>query len=318
LTGAATAAAIRSATITAWAESSSSSSSTANSSPPNRATVSVLAHAPLQPPRHGHQQLVAHVVAERVVDHLEAVQVQEEDGGRRRLAAAVAHQGGGQALHEEGAVGEPRQRVVHGVVQEARVALLALRHVLAEEVHGAQRRLRVVEPRQHAPADAHLHVAHPHPHLQRAAHDGHVVFGKEVVRALHPQLQDGALDGGVGVAHRPLRVALQDRRGGGAREGRQPRALLLRPLAPGDVARVDDDAAHGGVVQQVGAHALEDPPAPVAVPHAELQTPPAPGRSGPSRSAAMAALRVFGVHQLTAIRPISSSGENPSSRFTDG
>ena len=53
-------------------------SSTANSSPPSRAIVSAVAQHALQPPAHLDQQAVAVVVAERVVDLLELVEVHHE------------------------------------------------------------------------------------------------------------------------------------------------------------------------------------------------------------------------------------------------
>ena len=48
----------------------------------------------LQPPRDGDQQRVADVVAERVVDELEAVEVQEEHGGERPVRARGAGRAG--------------------------------------------------------------------------------------------------------------------------------------------------------------------------------------------------------------------------------
>ena len=56
------------------------STSTANSSPPKRATVSLGAHRGAQPLGDRDEQLVAGAVAERVVDLLEAVEVEEEHG----------------------------------------------------------------------------------------------------------------------------------------------------------------------------------------------------------------------------------------------
>ena len=49
---------------------------TTNSSPPTRATTSLRAQMRRQPLRHRDQQLVADVVAELVVDRLEAVEVE--------------------------------------------------------------------------------------------------------------------------------------------------------------------------------------------------------------------------------------------------
>ena len=51
-----------------------------NSSPPTRATVSMLLTTPLQAPRHFAQQLIARAMAERIVDELEAVEVEHQHG----------------------------------------------------------------------------------------------------------------------------------------------------------------------------------------------------------------------------------------------
>ena len=90
------------------------SSRTANSSPPSRATVSPARSAP-QPPRDRDQQLVAARVAERVVDRLEAVEVDQQhaDGGPRPRRALL---GLAQAVGEQRAVGEVGQRVVERAV----------------------------------------------------------------------------------------------------------------------------------------------------------------------------------------------------------
>ena len=86
--------------------------------------VAVAQHA-ADPPGHRAQQLVAHGVAERVVDPLEAVEVDEH---RRRLGA-VAPGAGEHALgpvHDQRAVGQPGQRVVQRLV--AQLAGLLLDH----------------------------------------------------------------------------------------------------------------------------------------------------------------------------------------------
>ena len=75
-----------------------------------------LAQAGLQPPRGLHEQVVAGRVAQPVVDRLEVVEVEEED----REGVALAPPGPGEgALHqvqEHGAVGQPGERIVEGVV----------------------------------------------------------------------------------------------------------------------------------------------------------------------------------------------------------
>jgi hypothetical protein len=57
-----------------------------NSSPPRRATVSPGRRQVFEAARDADEQLVADHVAERVVDYLEAVEVEEEDGEEGRRA----------------------------------------------------------------------------------------------------------------------------------------------------------------------------------------------------------------------------------------
>ena len=66
----------------------SSSSRTANSSPPSRAARSPVADARPEPVGDGDQQPVAGRVAERVVDDLEVVEVEEQDDRHVPVAAA--------------------------------------------------------------------------------------------------------------------------------------------------------------------------------------------------------------------------------------
>ena len=84
-----------------------------------------LADVLLDPLGHLAQQLVADRVAERVVDDLEAVEVEEEDGQPLVVAVGLRH-GERQAVVEEEAVGQVRQRVVEGEVLDLLLGPLAL------------------------------------------------------------------------------------------------------------------------------------------------------------------------------------------------
>ena len=113
--------------------------STANSSPPRRATTSLVADGAHQPGGDAAQQLVADRVAERVVDALEVVEVDEHHGdlaGGARLER-LAH-----LLAEQRAVGEPGQRVVVGLVLELVLQVAQLGDGLLEAVE-LQRGARV-------------------------------------------------------------------------------------------------------------------------------------------------------------------------------
>ena len=84
------------------------------------------------------QQLVAHLVAQVVVDHLEAVDVAEEHrdlaAGPVRLEQRVV-----EMVEEEPAVGQTGQRVLERVPGQLLLERLALRGV-AEDDDGARRR----------------------------------------------------------------------------------------------------------------------------------------------------------------------------------
>ena len=94
-----------------------SSHSTVNSSPPSRATVSAGRTA-LRIPLGGlAQQLVARRVPEVVVDALEAVEIDEQDGDAlARLARAL--DGVREPVGEEDAVGEAEERVAQRQLRE--------------------------------------------------------------------------------------------------------------------------------------------------------------------------------------------------------
>ncbi len=80
-------------------------------------------------PLGGHpQQLVTGAVAGRVVDRLEAVQV-DEDHRYRRAVPARPCEGLFQAVLQQPTVGEPRQAVVHGVVGQELLRLPPARDV---------------------------------------------------------------------------------------------------------------------------------------------------------------------------------------------
>ena len=96
-----------------------------NSSPPSRATVSAERMCDSQPLAELVQERVAAVVAERVVDLLEPVEVHQQDGVRA-AAALRALEGLADAIVEEPPVRQPRQRVVQRLMPQSRLGLLAL------------------------------------------------------------------------------------------------------------------------------------------------------------------------------------------------
>ena len=97
-----------------------------NSSPPSRPTMSVPRKWPRRKFAQRAQNLVAHVVAVKVVDVLEIVDIQKHDGAGLLRRALQAQADG---LLEAGAVEQPGQRVC------ARLLLQALgEHALLRDV----------------------------------------------------------------------------------------------------------------------------------------------------------------------------------------
>ena len=104
---------------------------TAKSSPPILATVSPPRTQSIDAMRHDLQQLVAHVVSQAVVDHLEIIEINEQQG-----ELAVGPAGKDDALGEpvlgQIAVGQPGQGVVGGLVGQLFLILLALGDVVLD------------------------------------------------------------------------------------------------------------------------------------------------------------------------------------------
>src|SRR2546427_654567 len=71
------------------------------------------------------EHLVAGEVSHAVVDDLEAVQVEEQHGEAPLAVAPVTRQRAAEPIQQIGAVGQPRQRVVHRLVLELLLDALA-------------------------------------------------------------------------------------------------------------------------------------------------------------------------------------------------
>ena len=98
-----------------------------NSSPLSRATRVVRAQRRFQPARDRLQQLVADRVAERVVDDLEAVEVEEQHrGAALGVMALRAADRLVEAVDEQHPVRQPGERVVQRVVLQAPLGLAAV------------------------------------------------------------------------------------------------------------------------------------------------------------------------------------------------
>ena len=102
----------------------------ANSSPPSRATTSPWRTQPSRRSLTCLQQRVADRMPERVVDALEAVEVEAEHG--KALAAHQAQQRLLQLLAEQRAVGEAGQRIVAREVGDLLLLAAALGDVLVQ------------------------------------------------------------------------------------------------------------------------------------------------------------------------------------------
>ena len=88
----------------------------------------LLAQGGGEPLRHLHQQVVAHVVAQRVVDIFEAVQVQKHQRHGLVLALRVG-QGGADAVLQQTPVGQAGERVKVGQLADVLFVFLALADV---------------------------------------------------------------------------------------------------------------------------------------------------------------------------------------------
>ena len=130
---------MRSASDTSWSSPPTARATIRNSSPPSRPTTSVVADGVPDAQGDPLQQVVAHLVAEAVVDQLEVVQVAEQHpDGRPVVACGV--QGELQLGDHGGAVQEVGQRVVAGLVPQPVVLLLAVADVPGEQQHAVDRR----------------------------------------------------------------------------------------------------------------------------------------------------------------------------------
>ncbi len=89
-------------------------------------------HAAFEAARHLDQQQVALQVAEAVVDHLEAVEIQEHHGQPVVVVALRPRQRRAQPVHEQRAVGQTGERVVERLVRQPFLDALALGDVGAD------------------------------------------------------------------------------------------------------------------------------------------------------------------------------------------
>ncbi len=121
-----------------------------------------------QPLAHRHEQPVAHRMAQALVDVLEAVHVEEEDGEAQvRLALQERHRLP-QPVHEQRAVRQPGESVVKRVVEELLLGFLALGDVGLRSGHPRRLALRVAHRRaaQQDPPPGPVRMADAVLHLQ--------------------------------------------------------------------------------------------------------------------------------------------------------
>src|SRR5947209_8921864 len=146
-----------SATLSCLATSSAATwpatrgSRTANSSPPSRATVSAAPQRLAQPDPHLSDQMVADLVAERVVHLLESIEIQQQ---YRRMTALAARgeQRLSDAVLQKQSIWQTRERIVGGLVP----VLLGLG---AQSARGARDDPHEHGPQQQQPAHEQKHEA---------------------------------------------------------------------------------------------------------------------------------------------------------------
>ena len=158
----------RSATKRASSGSTTSSSSTVNSSPPSRATVSPGRRASATRAASPIRSSSPATVAEAVVDQLEAVDIEEQDGAAGRRMPRAALQRVTDAIKEESAVGKPGERVVEGVVLQSQLRGPAFGDVRQRPRHanGLAVGAAAGQPTDHDPTPAAVGMAHPVLELQ--------------------------------------------------------------------------------------------------------------------------------------------------------
>ena len=234
----------------------------------------------LQPVGHVHQQAVAGRVPEGVVDDLEVVEVAEQDADAPP-AAPAAGQGEVEAVEQQGAVGQPGERVVGRLVLEPALERLALGDV-------AEHSRRELEPAVAVAVGEHLRqhgdhlavVAHGVELARPGAGGGHGRhdLGAEAVEAggrergaqrqvvevvvAHPEEAPG---GGVQVLDAPAGVGDRHQVARELEDVGEAAQLALGRHPVVDQAGVQGDAPDVGVVEHVGADDLDVVPAAVLV-----------------------------------------------------
>jgi hypothetical protein len=221
-----------------------------------------------------HQELVALVVAERVVDRLELVEVEDHDRRSSRASGRDVVEGGGEPALEIGPVGQSGQRVVPGVVPQPRdqVAVaqgdprvvghrLQQQHVVVLE--GADHPEPVADDQHPGDVDAagqghHDGLPQPVRLEPRARFGFRGGAGDEQRRAA---LDDPPDDPGVLGSGRPLRPGQPARRGHTDPGGRAAVRCEERGhgrLGPQQFPRLGQDAAQDVVHLGTGAHRLAE------------------------------------------------------------
>ena len=184
-------------------------SSSANSSPPSRATVSLARTVGDQAGADHLQHGVARGVPVPVVDHLEVVEVHQQ---QREPGAVVVGQRRVEPLHEQRAVREPGERVVVGLVGQPVGELVAVADVVQGQHRALERApVELADGGDLEPAPAAVRATQPALDEAVAAlaleHRPDRVEGAALVLGVHLRLQ-------VGGVREPLPVAQRGVRGG--------------------------------------------------------------------------------------------------------
>ena len=127
------------------------------------------------------QDVVAHRVAERVVDPLEVVEVHEQQGDAARLAS-LASERPLEVIAQQDAVGEAGQRIVQRVVDQLGLEALAVGRVDEQALRDAKAAAGIVRHRERLVTEPHLGaVSREHPVLrpERRARLPVIVVGRD-------------------------------------------------------------------------------------------------------------------------------------------
>ena len=216
---------------------------------------------PPQPPRHPLEKEVPARVPQGVVDHLEVVEVDEEDGGAQPARLDTALQGVDDPIREEDAVGEAGQGVVESLVIDPLVEAELLHrhpHLGSERLQqaaillGEGPQVARAAPHHQAAEDPPLHREGGHHSTAQPATGEHGVTLRGTRALAEHEAETGGNDHREDIREQVLTDRLRRLGGPAATHPHQQRALVesvgehhhLREAGPEDLAEPAEQGPH--------------------------------------------------------------------------